>query len=113
MINQNILNKEFLFEDEEWIVEEVLTYGYKCSCRNLNTDEKTLFRTEYVEEKIKSYEDDLKAREKRWNAYHFEEEDEKILLHKIVASFCQKDLSSMSLDDLIALKKIKKEMNLD
>lgn len=107
-----MLNKTFIYNNEEWVVEEILTYGYKCSCRNIDTDDTKILDVDFVQYKINSYEKDLKDREKKWNAYHFEEEDEKKLLNKIVASFCQKDLSKMSLENLIALKKIKKIMNL-
>ena len=108
-----MIDKVFLFEDEEWIVEQVLTYGYSCICRNLDTDEEKRFRTEFVEQCIKSYEDDLKAREKKYNAFHFEEDNEKHLLTFIVSSFCNNDLSFMDIDDLITLKQIKKKMNME
>lgn len=107
-----MINKEFLYQDEKWIVEEVLTYGYKCSCRNLDTDETKIFNVDFVQQRINSYQDDLKDREKRYNAFHFEENDEKDMLIYLVKSFCETDLSELDIEDLIALKKIKKRMNI-
>ena len=45
-------NKYFKFEDDEWVIEEVLIYGYKCNCRNLNTDRERIFNCCFVASRI-------------------------------------------------------------
>lgn len=45
---EELEGKFFKIDDEEWIVEEVLLYGYKCNARSLNYDTKKIFNCSYV-----------------------------------------------------------------
>lgn len=45
---EELENRYFKFENEEWIVEEVLLYGYKCNCRSLNTDKVKIFNCGFI-----------------------------------------------------------------
>uniref|UniRef100_UPI0031B599A1 hypothetical protein n=1 Tax=Clostridioides difficile TaxID=1496 RepID=UPI0031B599A1 len=91
---KNMVGKIFIFNQEEWTVEEVLLYEYTCICRNLNNDIKEYFRCEYVQDKIKSYDHDLKELEKDRDPIIIKEDDEKELLLKIIQFY--KHNSNMS-----------------
>lgn len=51
---EELENKYFKLNSEEWVVTEVLLYGYKCNCRSLNTDSEKIFNCSFVDKSIKS-----------------------------------------------------------
>ena len=47
-----LLNKTFIWCEEEFIVEEIYLGGYKCIARSINTDERKSFECSYVNDLI-------------------------------------------------------------
>lgn len=82
-----MIGKMFLYNNEEWIVEEILPSGHRCYCRNYYSDRILPFYCDIVQKRIDSYEYDLMERTKKEKALVFKEEDEKILMKKIIKHY--------------------------
>lgn len=78
-----MINKHFLYNGEEYIVDELILKGNKCICKNCDTDEYFEFCTDIVEKQIKTYKEDLKleklSKEKKDN--------EQEILKKIIMDY--------------------------
>lgn len=78
-----MINKHFLYNGEEYVVDELILQGNKCICKNYDTDEYFEFYTDFVEKQIKTYKEDLKleklSKEKK--------DDEQEILKKIIMDY--------------------------
>lgn len=52
-MNENLVGKTFFCDGEEYIVEEILLFGYRCIARNLNYDTTKQFYCDSVAEWVK------------------------------------------------------------
>ena len=106
-----MVGKVFIYDNEEWEVEEVLLYGKRCECRSYYSDRTKQFYCDFVQGQIANYKKDLEEKNKNENAIVFKEENEKELLRKIVAYY--KDnvkLSEMNEDEFEVISKIIKKI---
>lgn len=63
MIKKELIQDKYFLDGEgiEWVVDDVAGTGeYSWYCRNIDTDQKERFETEYILKKIASYEADIK-----------------------------------------------------
>lgn len=63
MINKELIQDKYFLDSEgqEWVVDDIAGTGeYSWYCRNMDTDQKERFETEYILNKIVSYESDVK-----------------------------------------------------
>lgn len=78
-----MINKHFLHNGEEYVVDELILKGDKCICKNCDTDEYFEFYTDIVEKQIATYKEDLKleklSKEKK--------DDEQEILKKIIMDY--------------------------
>lgn len=51
-MENNLIGKSFIFDGEEYIIEEILSSGKRCIARNLNFNIKEQFYTDHVREFI-------------------------------------------------------------
>lgn len=50
-----MIGKMFLYDNEEWVVEELLLYGHRCKCRSYFSDRTKQFYCDFVQEQIENY----------------------------------------------------------
>ncbi len=78
-----MINKHFLYDGVEYVVDELILKGNRCICKNYDTDEYFEFYTDFVEKQIKTYKEDLKfeklSKEKT--------DDEQEILKKIIMDY--------------------------
>ena len=63
MINKELIQDKYFLDSEgqEWVVNDIAGTGeYSWYCRNIDTDQKERFETEYILKKIASYDKDVK-----------------------------------------------------
>lgn len=80
-----MIGKMFVYDNAEWVVEEILLYGHRCKCRSYYSDRTKQFYCDFVQEKIINYEQDLIEKHKIENAIVFKEEDEKELIKEVLS----------------------------
>lgn len=107
---KDLVNKTFLIDEEEWVVEEILLYDRRCRCRSYYSDRTDLFFCDYVKNKVASYNKDMKELNKNRNAIIIREDNEKSLLCKTLDKFCEtttlNELTESEIKALLALKKM-------
>lgn len=107
---KSLVDKTFLIDEEEWVVEEVLLYDKRCRCRSYYSDRTELFFCDYVKNKVASYNKDMKELNKNRNAIIIREDNEKSLLFKIINKFCEtttlNELTESEIEALLTLKKM-------
>lgn len=50
-----MIGKIFLYDNEEWVVEELLLYGHRCKCRSYFSDRTNQFYCDFVQKQIENY----------------------------------------------------------
>lgn len=102
----NIFGKLFFIDEEEYEVLRLNLYGNEYICVSLMTDHEEHISKEFVELKVRSYEQDKLELEKEYEAVKFKEEDEKELLKKIIKDYDRNKLSITELKTLTNIYKI-------
>ena len=102
----SVVGKLFFIDEEEYEVLRLSLYGEEYICVSLMTDHEEHISKEFVESKVRSYEQDKLELEKEYEAIRIKEEDEKELLKKIIRDYDKNKLSIKELKTLINIYKV-------